>query len=97
MTPEEIKELDGLLSHVRDGWVPEPHEHPEKGCICLSCYVTTGWEMGNDYYTTYCDEQESGDPECLQQLMTYEEARTVQLLLKYVNEITVLLKEHYNI
>lgn len=94
---KDWEELLKLLPKVRSGWVPEPHEHMEMGCRCLSCNETVGWEMGNDLYTTYCDETETERPlydkdQCYQQLFSYEEARVVELLLKNRAKLGDLIK-----
>lgn len=81
----------------------ESHTHPEKGCRCLSCHITTGCMISTgimcDETSAYVDTADYPD-NCLTEVLTWSQAtalveayRDGPVLLAEIDRLTRLLAE----
>ena len=56
MTDDRLADIRARLAAATPGpWDIEPHAHPQAGCRCLTCDITTGYRLSHPTWTS-CDE-----------------------------------------
>lgn len=78
---------------IAAGFEVRSHRHGEKGCRCISCYVTTGYVISSEISPT-CDERpearKASDGGCLEPVLDHHDAMN---LLMSVADVRDLLAE----
>jgi hypothetical protein len=78
LTPERLAQIREREQAATPGpWDSFPHSHIQEGCRCLSCQVTTGWELRHQLD---CEEMPLREPgvipadRCESSVFTFEDA-----------------------
>lgn len=92
MTPERLTELREAATTATPGpWKIHPHMHGEKGCVCLSCVITTGWRFN---HVADCEDtreaRDNDTTDCLADAWTYEDATLAAAAPDLLAEVTRL-------